>query len=256
MSDTSLKEKYYVHKAGEEFADVTALFDGLRILKAEGLLSQGKPVNIYNAQWINSQREDIYIPDSNGGEKRVYRENIDIEITFIVSQRYASEAIDVMEVHDAFIEYMTNGEVWLSSAYAGNKAAHCICQSEYKPTTTKLQRGGDSYVMGTLTLHTLDKPTNHEPYELYIGIAILPTSLESIQNMINVQHYEKLNISGNYSIVVPVKQRLWICTSSTLQKITSGGFEVPLNPMEVIGGLNCYYTDFLDIHTMYFTILT
>ena len=256
MSMTELTDKYYVHKAGGEFTDVTTLFDGLRILKADGLLSQGKPVNIYNAQWINSQREDIYIPDSNGGARRVYRENTDIDITFIVSQRYASAAIDVMEVHDDFIEYMTGEEIWFSSTYAGNKAAHCICQSEYKPTTTKLQRGGDSYVMGTLTLHTLDKPTNHEPYDLYIGIAIRPTSLERIQNMKNVQHYEKLNISGNYSIVVPVKERLWICTTSTLQKITSGGFEIPLNPMEVIAGLNCYYTDFLDIHTMYFTILT
>ena len=256
MSDTSLKGKYYVHKSGEFFADVAILFDGLRILKAEGLLSQGEPTNIYNAQWINAQGEDIYIPDSNGGEKRVYRKNVDIEITFIVGQRYADETIDVMEVHDAFIEYMTNGEVWFSSSYAGRKAAHCICQKEYRPTTTKLQRGGDSYVMGTLTLHTLDKPTNHEPYELYIGIATRHTSLEAIQSMINVQYYQKLNISGNYSIEVPVNERLWICTTSTLQKITSGGFEIPLNPMEVIGGLNCYCTDVLDIHKMYFTILT
>lgn len=161
MSDTSLKEKYYVRKEGADLVDVTELFDGLRILKVDGFLSQGKPVNIYNAQWINSQKEDIIIPEIDG-EKKVIKENPDIEITFIVGTRYSQqEDFDAMLVHDAFIRYMTGGDLWISSEYVSGKMVHCVCLDEYKPTTVKLQRK-ESWVMGTLKLHTLDVVTNKE----------------------------------------------------------------------------------------------
>ena len=144
------------------FVDLTTSYNGLAILKVDGFLKKGRPVNIYTAQWIDSQAEDFLITtlDSNDNPI-VVRENVDLEITFIIRQKYASgaTAIDVQAVHDNFIGFMTNTDVWIKSAYMGNKYAHCVCLKEYKPTTVKLMRGDNSYIMGTITLHTLDAPT-------------------------------------------------------------------------------------------------
>lgn len=151
---------YAKNTATGVYADLTTSFNGLRILKVDGFLSQGKPVNIYTAQWVNSQKEDFLITTKDtSGNPKVIRENGDIDITFIVHDKYASSGttIDVMQVHDSFIAYMTNTDVWIKSAYAGNKSVHCACLQPYKPTTVKLQRGAASWVMGTLTLHMIDK---------------------------------------------------------------------------------------------------
>lgn len=155
-----LKNKYFVKKRSNgEFTDVTTLFDGLRILKVDGFLAKGKPVNIYTAQWINEQEEDFLITTTDENDNPVVvRENVDLDITFIVRQKYATGQIDVQQQHDLFSDYMTGSDVWIKSAYVGNKYVHCICLKEYKPTTIKLQRGDDSWVMGTITLHTLDAP--------------------------------------------------------------------------------------------------
>lgn len=155
-----LKNKYFVKKRSNgEFTDVTTLFDGLRILKVDGFLAKGKPVNIYTAQWINEQEEDFLITTTDENDNPVVvRENVDLDITFIVRQKYATGQIDVQQQHDLFRDYMTGSDVWIKSAYVGNKYVHCICLKEYKPTTVKLQRGDDSWVMGTITLHTLDAP--------------------------------------------------------------------------------------------------
>lgn len=143
------------------FQNISTLFDGVQILKVDGMLAKGKPVNIYTAQWINSQDEDFLITtlDSNNNPI-VIRENVDIDITFIVRQKYATGTIDVQTVHDSFVAYMTNSDVWIKSSYVGNKYVHCVCLKEYKPTTIKLHRNNDnSYAMGTITLHCLDAPT-------------------------------------------------------------------------------------------------
>ena len=156
--------RYYVKKkATDSFQDITTLFDGLAILKMDGLLGRGKPVNIYTAQWIDEQAEDFVIPKTDLNENAVViRENVDIEITFIIRQKYASSltAINLLSVHDSFVGYMTNSDVWIKSAYVGNKYVHCVCLSDYKPTIVNLERGSESYIMGTITLHSLDAPLN------------------------------------------------------------------------------------------------
>ena len=156
-----LTNKYFVkNTAGGSFQDVTTLFNGLRILKVDGFLAQGKPVNIYTAQWVDNQSEDLLITTLDGNNNPVVvRENVDLDITFIIRQKYATSTIDVMTVHDAFVAYMTNSDVWIKSAYVNNKYVHCICLKEYKPTMVKLGRGDNSYIMGTITLHCLDAPT-------------------------------------------------------------------------------------------------
>lgn len=152
--------KYFVKNTENgTWNDVTTLFNGLRVLKVDGFLTKGKPVNIYTAQWVDSQEEDFLIADEENGTPIVVRENTDIAVTFIVRQKYATSSIDAMSVHDAFINYMTGSDVWIKSAYVWNKYVHCVCLQEYKPTIYKLQRGSNSWIMGTITLHALDAPT-------------------------------------------------------------------------------------------------
>ena len=151
------KERYYVkNTAAGTFEDITTKFDGVAVLKVTGLDSKGKAVNIYTAQWIDSQTEDFHV---SGGS--IIRENVDLEITFIVRKKYASNTsgFSVLARHDAFVDYMTSSDVWLKSSYLGGKYAHCVCMKEYKPTTIMLERGDDSYMIGTITLHALSAPS-------------------------------------------------------------------------------------------------
>ena len=141
------------------FQDITTMFDGVAVLKLDGMLAKGEPVNVYTAQWIDSQQEDFMITTLDGSDNPVVvRKNVDLELTFIVRQKYATGTIDVQTVHDNFVDYITGSDVWLKSSYVGNKYVHCVCLKEYKPTTVKLGRGDNSYIMGTITLHCLDAP--------------------------------------------------------------------------------------------------
>lgn len=145
------------------FVDIETMFNGLRILKMDGFLAKGKPVNIYTAQWIDSQEEDFLITTINETTNNpvVIRENTDIEITFIIRKKYAtnpSVSFDVQSVHDNFISYMTDSDVWIQSSYVNNKYVHCVCLKEYKPTTQKMKRGDKSWIMGTITMHCLNAP--------------------------------------------------------------------------------------------------
>ena len=141
------------------FQDITTMFDGVAVLKLDGMLAKGEPVNVYTAQWIDSQQEDFMITTLDGNDNPVVvRKNVDLELTFIVRQKYATGTIDVQTVHDDFVDYITGSDIWLKSSYVGNKYVHCVCLKEYKPTTVKLGRGDNSYIMGTITLHCLDAP--------------------------------------------------------------------------------------------------
>ena len=143
------------------FQDITTMFDGVAVLKLDGMLAKGEPVNVYTAQWVNSQQEDFLITTLDGSDNPVVvRKNVDLELTFIVRQKYATGTINVQTVHDNFVNYITGSDVWLKSSYVGNKYVHCVCLKEYKPTTVKLGRGDNSYIMGTITLHCLDAPTS------------------------------------------------------------------------------------------------
>jgi hypothetical protein len=139
--------------------DITSKFDGVRILKMDGFLAKGKPINIFTQQWLSNQKEDFLITTLDDNDNPVViRENVDVELTFMVRQKFASGTIDVQSAHDAFVDYMTGTDVWLKSSYLGNKYVHCVCLKEYKPTTVKLGRGTDSFIIGTLTFHTLESP--------------------------------------------------------------------------------------------------
>lgn len=154
--------RYFVKNTSDGvFTDITTLFDGVAVLKVDGMLAKGKPVNIYTAQWIDSQHEDFMVTTLDEHDNPVVvRENVDIELTFIVRRKYASEqsGFDIQTVHDNFVDYMTGSDVWIKSGYMGGKNVHCVCLKEYKPTVIKFDRGDNSYIIGTITLHTLDMP--------------------------------------------------------------------------------------------------
>lgn len=155
------KNRFFVKNTQSgTFQDITTKFNGVAVLKLEGMLAKGEPVNIYTAQWIDSQQEDFMITTLDGSNNPVViRKNVDLELTFIVRRKYATANINVQTVHDNFVNYITGSDVWLKSSYVGNKYAHCVCLKEYSPTTIKLERGDNSYIMGTITLHCLDAPT-------------------------------------------------------------------------------------------------
>ena len=165
MANNSSGRYFVKNTSNGTFADITTLFDGIAVLKLDGMLAKGKPVNIYTAQWIDSQQEDFMITTLDEHDNPVViRENVDLELTFIVRKKYASanaqSNFNVLTTHDTFVDYMTKSDVWLKSSYVGNKYVHCVCLKEYKPTTVKLERGNDSYIIGTITFHTLDAPTS------------------------------------------------------------------------------------------------
>lgn len=157
-----LTGKYFVKKAiNDEYQDLTTLFDGLRILKIDGFMSEGQPKNVYTASWEYDDDEDFAIVMQDDEDTiKIIRECVDLDITFIIKGSYASETIDVNTQHLRFKNYMLGKDVWIKSMYQDELEAHCVCLKEYKPTTEKYHRGIDSYVMGTITMHMLEKPTN------------------------------------------------------------------------------------------------
>ena len=159
MANKSSGRYYAKNTENGTFADITTLYDGVAVLKVDGFNAKGKPINIFTQQWLSNQKEDFLITTLDDNDNPVViRKNVDLELTFIVRQKYATGTIDVQTVHDNFVDYITGSDIWLKSSYVGNKYVHCVCLKEYKPTTVKLGRGDNPYIMGTITLHCLDAP--------------------------------------------------------------------------------------------------
>ena len=258
-----LRNKYFVRKgAEEEWKDFSSLFDGLRVLSIDGFNEIGKAINIYNEQWIDEQEEDFMVTtEDNLGQPIVIRENINLSLTFIVSGRYATNGIDTREQHDKFIKYVSNGDFYIKSSYTG-KIAHCALLDGYKPTTEKLRRGFSSYIIGTISLHTLDIPETYSGgvpsnNDLYIGFGAESISASQIPNLQNVQHYNLDDIAGTYTIQCNSLSYLWICTKSTIVRVVNDVFEVPMLGAQTIGEYRCYRSaNSIRPHTMTFTIKT
>lgn len=162
MADNTLRNKYLLkNTANGTFQDVTTLFNGVRILTVDGMNQKGKTKNVYTEDWEYEQEEDFDIVMQDSSDtKQIIRENVDINVTFAVRQKYVrgNTTIDVRNLHDIFVDYMTNTDIWIKSLYT-NKNVHCVCLNDYKPTMMKLHRGNSSFALGTITLHCLDKPS-------------------------------------------------------------------------------------------------
>ena len=155
MPTTDLRQSYYVKNTSTGiFQDVATKFQGVRVLSVTGVAAKGKAVNVYHEQWMDSETEDFMITTNNG---TIIRENVDIEVTFLVHNKYATNTIDVKTQHDAFVNYMTNSDVWIRTSYQNNVIAHCVCLDGYEPTTMKLKRDENAnYALGTIKLHCIE----------------------------------------------------------------------------------------------------
>jgi hypothetical protein len=150
-----INNKYFVkNTANGSFADVTTLFDGVNILAVEGFDAKGKALNVYIERWIDGGT-DFMITSNNG---QIVRENVSINVVFVVGQRYANSTIDTQTVYDLFVDYMTNTDVWIKSMYFG-KQVHCVAIDKVEPKTVKLKRGANEYILGEIPLQTLGAPT-------------------------------------------------------------------------------------------------
>jgi hypothetical protein len=144
-----IANKYFVKRSeSAAWEDISTKFTGVNVLKFDGFNELGDTVNVFTQQWVNSSEEDFLVAGDS-----VVRQNVDLQLTFICGERYGAQ--DTETVHDSFIDYMCNqGDLYVKSAYSG-KSAHVVCLKSYKPTTEHLQRGTDSYIMGTITMHCL-----------------------------------------------------------------------------------------------------
>jgi hypothetical protein len=150
-----INNKYFVKNTSNgSFADVTTLFDGVNILAVEGFDAKGKALNVYIEQWIDGGT-DFMITSNNG---QIVRENVSINVVFVVGQRYANSTIDTQTVYDSFVDYMTNTDVWIKSMYFC-KQVHCVAIDKVEPKTVKLKRGVNEYILGEIPLQTLGAPT-------------------------------------------------------------------------------------------------
>lgn len=150
----SITGRYFAKISGTgEFADLTSTFPGLTILSMDYFGKSGKAKNIYTASWVNSQEEDVNIPDT------VYYDNPDINISFIV--RDSTETyVDVLSVHDSFISFIKGNRVTLKSLYS-MRMADFVCLEEYAPTSAKLGRAqGYNFMTGTIKMHRVGAVTN------------------------------------------------------------------------------------------------
>lgn len=257
-----IENSYLVKRGNESYEALASKFDGLKILSISGFLEKGEPVNIYNEQYVDNQEDEFLVTtiDEVSQQEVVIRKNIDLDISFVVSDKYSNTLINVQDVHDSFISYMTNGKLWLKSLYV-DREVECACLSGYKPTQKKLKRDFGNYITGTLKLHTLNEPTTVSTPtvgDLYIGFGgSVISTMADIQNLMSLQHYNVEYADGSYSVVCPSNSYLWICSSSTISHVTSGGFEVPIQSGINIGSLRCYRSgNEIAPHTMSFNIST
>ena len=253
-----LTNKYFVSKDGVTWEDVTTKFVGVKILTLGGMNEQGDAVNVYSEQWVNEQAEDFLVTTQDQlGNDVIIRKNVDLQLTFICGTRYG--AIDTQRCHDAFVEYVTKqGDFYVKSMYT-EKVAHVVCLKAYKPTLQKLQRGvNNSFIMGTIELHTLDIPQDAQPTylgDLYIGFG--GATINDPTTLTNVQHYNTDNPIGSYTIVCPSTSYLWVCFNGVIDGLEANGFEIPMVASGTIGDLRCYRTyNQIVAHTMKFNIIS
>lgn len=156
METYGLTNKYgYRQESTGDFYYFDAIA-GVRVLSIDGMDSLGDTVNVYNAQWIDDDKEDFVIAHE---ESKIVRKNVDINLTLIISRRYTTQAIDEQTVYNSLLSTICDSDIYLYSAYT-NKIAHVVCLKSFKPTAVKLHRGRDSYILATIPLHTLEPPTN------------------------------------------------------------------------------------------------
>lgn len=143
-----LMDDYY----SDDYLSFEERWPGLSLYFINNFDKEGKAKNISTQSWLNSDKEDVNIPN------KVCFEQPDIDFTFIVKDSFND--IDVSSIHDDYIFTMRTGRVLIKSLYA-MKEAEFICLSDYNPTLTHLRRTkGQNYILGTITMHRISSCVN------------------------------------------------------------------------------------------------
>lgn len=152
-----METKYYVGRSADNMTDVSATFQGVHILKIDGIDVRGEAVNVYLEQWMDGSTDFIIAGESGN----IVRKNPDIKVTFIVGERYATTPnFNLQRAYDTFIDFMTSKDVYLKTEYV-DKIVHAVCTEATEITTNKMKRKGDnSYKLGSITLAQIDAPTD------------------------------------------------------------------------------------------------
>lgn len=166
----SLNGKYFFSSTGDlgSWNDFADYFTGLKILKISGFNDIGDAVNIFTQQWTDSQTEDVMVTTKKRVQQQrfvdwVIRENVDLTVSFIVSERYNPfyDPVDPtthtqhLYTNFAYLFSHRMGVFYIYSAYAKAYAKVALLKG-IKITTEKLNRGKNSYILGTMTLHIVD----------------------------------------------------------------------------------------------------
>lgn len=264
---SNLRNKYFIKQEDSGYIDICDAVDGVRVLKIDGFLSKGKPKNIYTASWVNSQQEDFAITtyDEGEGDYVVYNENTDIEVTFITGERYAKNAIDVREAHDDFVNLFER-PVYIKSSYV-DKEVLCVRLSEYSPETIKLKRGANSsYILGKLTLHTLDAPKTNKTRILgNFNYGFGDETLTNIADVfalddLHAETFTSISKANIFDVECTRKGYLWVCAANNdmAAAFSWANFEIPMISYGLISGsdeLYCYRSaNIINPHTMRFNV--
>ena len=166
MGDYGLKGKYsYKSNTMNAFSNFDSIA-GVRVLSIDGFNERGEAVNVYTAQWIDSEVEDYVCTKqrevSGVMQDVIIRKNTDLNLTLIVSRRYASNEsqVDEQSTYESLISTICEtGAIYLKSEYTGMQA-RVVCLKSFKPTAEKLHRGRNSYILATIPFHVLEPPTS------------------------------------------------------------------------------------------------
>lgn len=155
MKDYSLSNKYFFKaNLSDEWKDFVLEYEGVKVLSITGFDELGDATNVYSEQWFNSNKEDFYVV---GNE--IVRKNGDLLMTIIVSRRYANlDIYDEERMYSHFVNTLLKSDFYIYSDYT-EKVAHVVCNKSFKPTSQLLNRGEKSYILATIPLHLIDKPT-------------------------------------------------------------------------------------------------
>lgn len=107
-------------------------FPGLRYKEAKGLMTKGKPKNIYFEEYADSNKIRAYIPDV------ICRESTEITMTFLFVGENRRKA------YDDFYNYVSQGAVWYWDD-ARNKKVALILNAAVEPSDD-IMKGSDLYI--------------------------------------------------------------------------------------------------------------
>ncbi len=133
-----------------------------------------------------------------------------------------------------------------TSEYSENGGSTWKSLTETKTVTASASKAANQYqVRATKATYEDASIAKSDAFTLnakkfYYGAGDVTLTAATIKTLVGGGSLEQDTMAGEYSIDNPVDKYTWFCGVGTLTGVTSGGFEVPMNSVEVVDGYNCY----------------